>query len=240
MAFLFESGAFRIMCKHIQAKGNRWYYRRRVPEDVRLLHLDPATRTPKAELFFSLKTGNKTEAARLADAQTRRLDALWKAHRDSSGNTANPLISVAVLESAGLKPGDGLRYPGHDVISEFVDGLIGGRDTHEETPLVSPQDRMTLDLLAGAPVPRTLGDARNKHFELGKGPRGSVAEKQFDRAWNLLLAVAGNITLDNLRREHANDFVRRLVATGVGWRNGAALCIPGAPRYQHRGLGSLS
>jgi integrase len=215
VALLFESGAYRIMCKHIQPKGNRWYYRRRVPEDVRHLHPDRATKRPKAELFFSLKTANKAEAARLADAHTRRLDALWKAHREGSAGAANPVVSLAVLEAAGLKPGDALRYPGHDAISDFVDDLIGGREAHEPLSSVSPQDRMTLDLLSGAPVPRTLTDARDQHFGLGKGPRGPVAEKQFTRAWNLLLTVTGDTTLENLRREHANDYVRRLIASGV-------------------------
>ena len=64
-------------------------------------------------------------------------------------------------------------------------------------------------------MPRTLNDAKDKHFSLGKGPRGIIAEKQFYRAWNLLLEITGDITLTNIRREHGNEFVRRLVDTGV-------------------------
>lgn len=75
---------------------------------------------------------------------------------------------------------------------------------------------MTLGILYGAPIPRTLTDARAKHFALGKGPKGKVAELQFKRAWDLFLEITGDITLQNLRRSHANEFVERLVKSGVG------------------------
>lgn len=31
MLLLFEAGALRVMCKHLQLKGNTYYYRRRIP-----------------------------------------------------------------------------------------------------------------------------------------------------------------------------------------------------------------
>ncbi|WP_318337274.1 DUF6538 domain-containing protein [Defluviimonas sp. D31] len=216
MTLLFEIGAFRVMCKHIQLKDNTWYYRRRVPEDARSLHKDSRTGKPKPQLFFSLKTTDKAEAARLANSHTRRLDALWKAHRQGHGNDANPKVSIAMLEAYGLKPGDAKRFPDHDVISDFVDSLVAPYEPDDEPPHVSPQDHLTIEILRGAPIPRTLTDAREKHFELGKGPKNKVGEQQFDRAWNLLLEITGDMPLDGLRREHANEFVRRLVATGVG------------------------
>jgi integrase len=61
-----------------------------------------------------------------------------------------------------------------------------------------------------------LSDAREKHFELGKGPKGKVARDQFERAWSLLLEVAGDVTLENLRRDKANEFVARMVTRGNG------------------------
>ena len=216
MSFLFEIGAYVIHCKHLQLKQNTWYFRRRIPEDVQGLHRHPGTRKSQTQLFFSLKTCDKGEAARRVDAHTRRLDALWRSHRGGSGAMADPLASVARLEVAGLKPGDGERRPDHPSVSDFIDSLAGPYEVHEHRPQVSRQDRVTLDILNGAPVPRTLGDARKKHFELGKGPKNKIAEQQFERAWNVVLEVAGDITLDLLRREHANEYVRRLAATGVG------------------------
>lgn len=80
--------------------------------------------------MFSLKTADKAEACRLADAQTRRLDALWKAHREGNKTAVDPLVALATLEVAGMSPGDAVRYPDHPAISDFVDRLIG---QHEPT-----------------------------------------------------------------------------------------------------------
>ena len=41
MLLLFRVGAIQVMSKHVQLKGNVYYYRRRVPEDVRSLHRHP-------------------------------------------------------------------------------------------------------------------------------------------------------------------------------------------------------
>ncbi|MCD1627444.1 hypothetical protein K7H22_15685 [Seohaeicola saemankumensis] len=96
MILLFEFGAYRVMCKHVQKKGNTYYYRRRVPEDVRTIYKNLG-KGKVHQLFFSLKTADKAEAARRADVQTRRLDALWQAHREGRKDGADPQISLAVL-----------------------------------------------------------------------------------------------------------------------------------------------
>jgi integrase len=102
------------------------------------------------------------------------------------------------------------------VVSDFIDRLVGMREPGDPLPRPSPQDKLTIDILYGAPVPRTLSDAREKHFELGMGPKNKIAQGQFERAWSLLLEVAGDVTLENLRRDKANEFVLRLVARGSG------------------------
>ncbi|QYZ68831.1 DUF6538 domain-containing protein [Neotabrizicola shimadae] len=215
MILMFEDGAYRVMCKHVQKKGNVFYYRRRIPEDVRSLHRVPG-RKDDAQLFFSLKTSDLAEACRRADAQTRRFDALWKAKRLGSSDAADVQVALATLEAAGLAPGDGLRQGDSFAASNFVDRLIGQHEPDEPPPTVAPQDKLTIDLLFGAPVPRLLSDAKQKHFELGKGPKGKVATDQFNRAWNILLEIAGDLPLDQLRREHGNEFVRRLINQGAG------------------------
>ncbi|WP_230801812.1 tyrosine-type recombinase/integrase [Seohaeicola saemankumensis] len=94
--------------------------------------------------------------------------------------------------------------------------IIGTHEPHEPPPVVSAQDKLTLDILYGAPVPKLLSDAKDKHFALGKGPKGKVAKDQFERAWGLLLEITGDISLDHLKREHGNEFVNRLMKRGVG------------------------
>lgn len=214
MILLFEFGAYCVMCKHVQLKGNTYYYRRRVPEDVRSIYKKLGNRK-LTQLFFSLKTTDKAEACRKADVQTRRLDALWQAHREGRKDAADPQVSLAVLEAADLAPGDGVRYPDNPFLSDFQDMLIGTHEPHEPPPIISPQDKLTLDILYGAPVPKLLSDAKDKHFALGKGPKGKVAKDQFDRAWGLLLEITGDICLEHLKREHGNEFVNRLVKRGV-------------------------
>jgi site-specific recombinase XerC len=215
MILLFEAGAYRVMCKHVQLKGNVYYYRRRVPEDVRSLH-KRLGRGREAQLFFSLKTSDKAEACRRADAHTRRLDALWKSHRDGHTNKADVLAALATLELAGFNPGDAVRYPDNPAVDVFLDQLIGQSEPDEPPIKPTPQEKLVIDLLYGEPVPKMLSDAKEKYFELGKGPRNRGGEQQFERVWKILMEVTGDIPLDQVKREHANEFVRRLVKQGVG------------------------
>ncbi|OOY27921.1 hypothetical protein BMI90_08435 [Thioclava sp. L04-15] len=216
MIVLFETGSIRLMCKHVQLKDNTYYYRRRVPKDVRKLHKDPDSGKPKAQLFFSLKTSDKVEACRQAESHTRRLDALWRAYRERNGAVANPLVALATLEANGLGPGYAKRHPDDPTIDHFLDYYLPSHEAYEPRPKLTPQEQLTLDILYGEKVPRTLSEAKEEHFALGKGPKNKVGQQQFDRAWSLLMDITGDITLDCLNRSHANEFVRRLVASGVG------------------------
>ncbi|TKD17906.1 hypothetical protein FBT96_12220 [Rhodobacter capsulatus] len=69
-------------------------------------------------------------------------------------------------------------------------------------------------------MPKLLSDARAKHFDLGKGPKGKVAVAQFERAWGHLLEITGDIPLDHLSRDHANEFVQRLIKRGLSAETG--------------------
>jgi hypothetical protein len=59
---LYDRGAFRIEAKYIQLKDNTWYFRRRIPDDVRSLH--PGR---KGQIYLSLKTSDERNAAQQAD-----------------------------------------------------------------------------------------------------------------------------------------------------------------------------
>lgn len=126
---------------------------------------------------------------------------------------------MARLKAAGLSPGDGgvvddegLSLP---QIDDFREALIGCTEPGERPAPLSAQDKLTLDILHGAPVPKTLEDARELHRSLGKGPKNKVAQGQYDRAWNLLFEIAGNKVISDLKRSDANEFVSRLVESGV-------------------------
>ncbi len=191
MVVLFESGSFRLMCKHLQLKGNTYYYRRRVPSDVRKLHKAPNTRKTPEQLFFSLKTSDKAEACRRADSHTRRLDALWKAYRERHETEGNAQLALAALEAANLKPGHAKFQPDDPTIDNFLSYYLPSHEPYEPRPTLTAQEQLTVDILYGEKIPRTLSDAKELHFELGKGPKNRVGEQQFDRAWNLLLKITG-------------------------------------------------
>lgn len=222
MITLIESGAFRLMCKYVTQKKNSavWYYRRRIPSDVAKLHINSKTRKPESQIFHSLKTSDKALACKRADEKTRQLDGLWAAHRRNHCDRPDPAVSLARLEAAGLKAGDGktavdeygLPLP---PIDDFIESLIGLRDFTEEAAPVSAQDKLTLDILNGAPVPKTLKDVHDLYLSLGKGPKNKVGRGQFDRAWNLLFEVTGNKVLADVRRADANEYVSRLIDRGV-------------------------
>lgn len=204
MVFVIRSGAFKVMCQHIQQKNDVWYYRRRIPEHARFLYIARSNGKKPTQVFESLKTTDRMEACRRADAKTRELDAIWAALKNKSLGEANPYVSLAQLEAKGIQPGDGQRYPDHPVISDLVDELVGLRQPDEPMPKVLPQDKLTIGILYGEPIPKLLSDAKRMHFSLGKGPKGKVAEGQFNRAWNLLLSITGDISIENVRREHGS------------------------------------
>lgn len=215
MVLLFESGAFRLSAKYIQKKGSVWYFRRRVKAGCEGLHRD-AKGTPQSVLFFSLKTGDQLEAAKRANDHAKRQDALWNIHLNGTAEAVDPKAALGRLEAARLRPGDGLRYPENPAIDRLVQALSGGAyEPGEYRPEPLAQDRLTLDLLMGKGIPRTLSDAKDKHIALGKGPRNKTAQQQFDRAWNVLMDITGDAILNDVRREHANRFVEQLRGRGI-------------------------
>lgn len=213
VVLVLHSGAYQVMCKHILLKANTWYYRRRIPADCQDLYTIPGKRKRQTQLFFSLKTSDRVEAAKRADSHTRRIDAAWKSHRSGS---VDPKLSLARLKAAGLAPGDGRKYAGLPPVDDFIDDLIGRYDIDEEPLEMSAQDKLTYDILTTGYVPKTLSDAKAKHIELGKLSKEPKQIQQFERAWGILLEVTGDITLDRLRREHANAFVRKVITRGKG------------------------
>lgn len=214
MVVIIRSGAFKVMCQHIELKKNTWYYRRRIPAFAQALYRNALTAKRPTQLYFSLKTDDKVVACKAADAETRRLDALWKSLQGRSEG-ASGSVSLALLEAHGLKPGDGVQHADVPAISEFVDDLLGRYEPGEQPPIASLQDKLTVGILFGAPIPRTLSDAKKKHFDLGKGPKNKSAEGLFNRAWQCLLDITGDIPIGQVRREHANRFVSNLKDTGV-------------------------
>ena len=111
------------------------------------------------------------EAAERTHEPARRQDALWSNYLSGTVIVGiDPKAALGRLEAAGLKPGDELRCRDSALpLDDFVQGLTGGPMSRESIAQhQTPQSRLTLDLLMGNQVPRTLSDAQEKHVALGK------------------------------------------------------------------------
>ena len=101
---VLELGAFRLMAKHVFQKkpGGVYYFRRRIPDDVRRLYPDK----PNGMLVYSLRTKDVKEAAKLANRDAIKQDALWKSHREgiTEYSPEQLLAAEELLRVHHLKP----------------------------------------------------------------------------------------------------------------------------------------
>lgn len=207
------------MCQHINRKGTGGTTRVAFLRTAEDFTMTQGRKAPE-HIYFSLKTESKVEAYKLAFSHTRRLDAMWKAHRDGQDD---PKRALAQLEAAGLRPGNGAKNAALDPVTNSIDYCLGRAKPWEERPEPSHQTLITYDMLMTGNVPKTLGDAGDKHIEPGKLSKETKQIQQFERAWAILMEVTGDITLNNLTREHANQFVRKVISKGKGLKgNGPA------------------
>ncbi|MCU9839678.1 hypothetical protein OEZ49_18035 [Ruegeria sp. WL0004] len=157
---VMESGAFVLMAKYLHQKqqGGVWYYRRRLPDEIRKHYPDNNT----GILFYSLKTKDEREAARKANRDALQQDALWKAIREGQVAHGPEVIAAAeeLLRTHGLKPGDGCGEKGKDLgLEPFQDFLhreavsMGAPRDSSETENEEDHGREYLP-----PVHRTAGD----------------------------------------------------------------------------------
>lgn len=123
---------------------------------------------------------------------------MWKAHREGQDD---PKRALAQHEAACLRPGDGAKYADLDPVTNFIYDILGRAKPWEERPVPSHQTLTTYDMLMTGNVPKTLGDARDKHIELGKLTEETKQIQQSERAWAILMEVTGDITPNNLTRE---------------------------------------
>ncbi len=120
-----EYGAFQIVVKylHQKNKGGVWYFRRRVPDDVRG-HYPSLNKA--GVLFVSLKTKNQLEAAKKANQMALEQDALWRNLRDGEVDASKDVDSaaIALLSSFGFVPYQGDKLETDNAhYDRFIDEL---------------------------------------------------------------------------------------------------------------------
>ncbi|WP_347310072.1 DUF6538 domain-containing protein [Defluviimonas sp. SAOS-178_SWC] len=213
---LREPGAYTLKAKYLQRRDNTWYFRRRVPSDVQRHYPDKPN-----QIFVSLKTSDPRKAATLAHQLALEQNTFWKSCRSGQDVVGKDLQLAAMqtLKSFGLAPGQHREFERLGLEpDQFLDELRY-LSQDEEGRIVSdalpPQYALAVKLYYGETLPPTLTDARDKHFALGLGPKGGKSRPQFDNAFDLFLSIAGDLPINQYRREHANEFVATLVDRGV-------------------------
>ena len=217
---LFETGAFQVVVKYLHLKGNTYYYRRRIPHDVRRLH--PGKRDM---LMLSLKTGDKAQAARKCHSLALQHDALWAAHREGGAVHAPDVqnAAMAMLQTYGLKPGQAEEYRKADLepdrflfeLSALSDGLGDGSDGINAERLPD-HARLAANLFYGTETPkRFLSDAVTLFQHIKAEDPESKAYASRQRAVREFTAHAGDLPLDAYRRDQVRTFIMSLIESGL-------------------------
>lgn len=207
-----ESGAYTLKAKYLELRDNTWYFRRRIPAEIQRFYPGKPS-----QIFLSLKTPDARQAARAAHQKALEQDAFWKSCRSGEPIVGKEtrLSAFSILEAHGLTPGQHREYERLGLEPDgFLDELRYQSQDDEGRIILEdlPSDyAVAAKLFYGEKVAPTLVDARDKHFGLGLGPKGVKSHAQFENAFNLFLGIAGDLPVDQYRREHANEFVAALV-----------------------------
>ncbi len=219
---IFELGAIVVLANYIEQKKNSavWYYRRRVPQDVRNYYPNLSKR---GEIFHSLKTKDPKEAARKAHKLATQQDSLWESVRGNVDLVGPETVEVAhaILDAHGLKPGQRAEYDAYDVEpDDFISTLRMEAGVHsvEDSRArpkwwreVSPEYQMAQDLFNGKKAPLFLSDVLVKFQELkGEDP---TTKKGADRVRVVedFIGLVGNLPILDYSREHANEYIHYLL-----------------------------
>lgn len=225
---VFELGAFRLVAKYVRQKkpGGVYYFRRRIPDDVRRLYSDKQS----GVLFYSLKTKDPKEAARLANRDAVRQDALWKSHREGVTDYSPEQLLAAeeLLRVHDLKPGDGHRKELEIALELFQDYLqqlaitYGApsdgseavqNDTHWKEYL-PPVPMAAGELLYGTKRVPFLSEALASFQLRRQEDLSSKAGKDRVRVIDQFIEGFGDRPIDQYSRQDANDFVAKLHERG--------------------------
>ena len=215
---LFEQSALRIEVKYLELRKYTWYFRRRIPDQVKKLYPGKS-----GTIFFSLKTTDKAKAGRMAIANALKQDALWKGTLEGNVRYGpeERKAADAFLDRFGLKPGGHIAYAEADLEPErFLDELIYLSQDKSDPPAIIPENlpgfvRMAADLFYGDTIIPCLSEVLDLHRRLSGTEANAKSEMGRQRAFEQLFSIAGDIPVDQYTRSHANEFVSNLKAQGL-------------------------
>lgn len=214
----FRYGPTRMTIKHVEWRGGRANYRRRIPKDLQ------AHYNGKEFHFVSLGTKEPAEAARKAQQITKKLDREWGFLKSGEGGElALREEAMAILRKHDLKPGQAAEYAKYDLEPvRFIDELVHeSRDQDGYAPGIvaerlPPALRMAAELyhadseeLRDLTVPY-FSEVKDRHLYFH--PK-RTEDSQFDRSVALFIEINGELPFNQYFRHHGNAFVEELVKT---------------------------
>ncbi|OWV60564.1 hypothetical protein CDZ97_18810, partial [Mameliella alba] len=213
---LLGHGAFVLEAKYIELRRGTYYFRRRIPQDVRRHY--PGRKDVE---FFSLKTKDPQIAAKKAHQKALEQDALWEAWR--TGQDVQPKdvrrAALAILDAFEIRPNQYKDFQAEDIEPDrFLDELrhqSGGVDGQIHKDQLPPEYREAAELFYGkAPVPY-FSEAVDLYVKMKAPNESPKNKKDRQRVVDELFSVAGDLPVDQYSRKHANDLVARLMASGI-------------------------
>jgi integrase len=198
--------AISVSGKYVTTRPNSafFWFDRKVPADLR-------TRFGKLHLRESLETTDKLEAIRRADAVNKTYEAQFKALR------SDPAMTPADTLRAGLalakEWGDLDTFVDHYADAKLHRYIADrGMDQGEapDVPLkrfLSPVDLAALAALQRGPNTKRMSDAFAVYRDTHRKAHDAAFLAKVQRDWDGLVALVGNIPVDDLTRQHGLDYI---------------------------------
>lgn len=196
---------------HSYSRNGIIYYQRAVPKDLQ-------DRYPHKLLKINLNTGDIVRAEKCIRKLNAEFEAEWSAMRAApqSSPKALKVHAEALLREFGLQPSPAANDP--SAVSLFYDHLDvkreayadGNEYVYRQNPaeeFLTPVEMKAAQLLAGKSK-ETLSDALEVYLGIHPKREDEKFNTYTRRAFETLIAVIGDKTIDDLSRDDAHRYVK--------------------------------
>lgn len=219
---VIEIGAMIVSFKYIERRGNIWWFKRRIPDDVLKQYPDKrAAKISNGIMKFSLGTKDELEAGKKAMLTALQQDSFWANVRNGSVEYGPELFraAIALLDAYNLKPNQYEEYRKHDLYPDkFMDdlyhdaGVFGPEDMNDGwEKRISPVRKCAADLFFGEKPPLFLSEGINEFFRLTGEPSEAGVGLRRTRVVRDFISVCSDLPIDRYSRQDVNTFITYLL-----------------------------
>ena len=205
MVMLVVGNNVTVKIRHLLKQDGRYYYQRRVPNDLRHRYDAKTIKIPLG--------ADMAAAARRAREHGRIHDTTWQAVRSGNAQFAPARVqeaAIALLSEFGLRPGQGFDTSDEYAADRFTDYLeeMNPRDERADPygPLEEGKltviDRAAIAALIKAP-PLLLSQGLCLYLDNHKNGKDLDFVKTAGRDWQMLVTAVGDVPLESINRESA-------------------------------------